>query len=1353
MKAVRLINAIILLWGLISICSCGEEEIDIPQYEMSFSDSVVELLPTSISLNCTVGGRVTIESLRIEYSNNETMQPVKMVVLSYKSLGEYSVTLNGLEPDTKYYYRYLVYNSIQHISDDTIRSFTTPEYAGPQVETIDADGITATSARLEGRITFSVGEDVTCGFNIGKKGESMSFREASMNPPFFILDVANLEAGTDYAYQAVVNSSLGQVGKGEIEGFTTKALSPQLTILAATYLSNNSAVLNGEIDASGTDPLSEAGFCYSKQDSPALDNSTVVTVSSKQGKVSSSISNLESDTKYYYCLYAKNQNGAHYSETMSFSTSPVAVSSVSLNEEAISLELGSSEVLVATVFPADASDKTVVWSSSNPDVASVSQNGEVRALSAGSATITANASGKTDTCAVTVIVGVTSITIDQTTLSLNKGESAYLTTTVLPDDATNKTAAWSTSNSSIATVDQSGKVTGVSGGLATITAKAGSKEATCDVTVVVPVESVSLNLKSTIIDRGQSITLEATVLPADATDKTVTWISSNSNIATVDNTGKVTGVQEGSVVITARVGTKEATCSVEVEIPVTSITLESDNIVLNKGESVSLKATVLPDDASDKTVTWSTSNSSIATVDQSGMVTGKSGGLATITAKVGSKEATCDVTVVVPVESVSLNLNSTTIDRGQTITLETTVLPADATDKTVTWISSNSNIATVDNTGKVTGVQEGSVVITARVGTKEATCTVTVIVTVTSVSLDCESKTLEIGQSFTLKASVLPEDATDKSITWGSSSSTVASVDQNGLVTAVGGGSATITASAGGKEATCSVSVTVPVTGISLDRSSAIMEKGKYLKINADVIPKDATDKTVSWSSSDSGIASVDQTGYIHALELGVVNITASIGAYSATCEVTVLAEIINVQTIDVSPKNLALVEGQSYQLSANIYPPDATDQSIIWSSMDSSIATVDQDGVVTAHKKGRVTIRAIAQGNRESSCIVYALEKPSKYLTFTSSGTTKIKLYGSKQIVFYSRDLENWFYWDHSDLSITSSEPLYVCGDNKNGFTDKGSSSSDVGRFYAEGSKFSCSGDVMSLLDMNEDMTVIPCSYCFYQLFYQCNLLTSAPELPATVLKMGCYHAMFYGCTGLKASPYLPATSLADDCYYEMFYQCSSLVSTSALNATTLASHCYHGMFEFCTSLNSPPDLPATSLADHCYYCMFMGCSSLSKAPDLPATQLAPYCYYQMFNSCRALISAPDLPATQLAPYCYYSMFGGCTALISAPAILPATNLESSCYYSMFSGCQNLKSAPELPATTLVTACYRTMFQNCKSLDLVKCNAVDIGASSCTYNWMSGVSTRGSFYKSPSATSWTSGANGIPEGWQVYNY
>ena len=153
-----------------------------------------------------------------------------------------------------------------------------------------------------------------------------------------------------------------------------------------------------------------------------------------------------------------------------------------------------------------------------------------------------------------------------------------------------------------------------------------------------------------------------------------------------------------------------------------------------------------------------------------------------------------------------------------------------------------------------------------------------------------------------------------------------------------------------------------------------------------------------------------------------------------------------------------------------------------------------------------------------------------------------------------------------------TSSEPLYVCGDNKNGFTDKGSSSSDVGRFYAEGSKFSCSGDVMSLLDMNEDMTVIPCSYCFYQLFYQCNLLTSAPELPATVLKMGCYHAMFYGCTGLKASPYLPATSLADDCYYEMFYQCSSLVSTSALNATTLASHCYHGMFEFCTSLNSPP-------------------------------------------------------------------------------------------------------------------------------------------------------------------------------------
>ena len=151
----------------------------------------------------------------------------------------------------------------------------------------------------------------------------------------------------------------------------------------------------------------------------------------------------------------------------------------------------------------------------------------------------------------------------------------------------------------------------------------------------------------------------------------------------------------------------------------------------------------------------------------------------------------------------------------------------------------------------------------------------------------------------------------------------------------------------------------------------------------------------------------------------------------------------------------------------------------------------------------------------------------------------------------------------------------------------------------------------------------------------------------------------------------------------------------------------------------------------------------------DLEQTTLMDYCYVSMFSGCTGLTSAPELPATTLAAHCYRSMFSGCTGLTSAPE-LPATTLKTYCYISMFSGCTGLTSAPELPATTLARGCYSSMFQDCTRLSLIKVNFTAWGRTTSS-NWVSGVSTTGTFYK-PTALTEEYGTSKIPTGWTVVN-
>lgn len=351
--------------------------------------------------------------------------------------------------------------------------------------------------------------------------------------------------------------------------------------------------------------------------------------------------------------------------------------------------------------------------------------------------------------AATQIVEVNvSYMINSVTLSGNNSipvnGKAKLTATANLKNATKqapvvKGASWKSSNTKVATVDANGYVTGKAAGTATISVNVGGKTASYKVTITnIKATSIKLNTTSKSIVKGSSFTLTSTVAPSNASNKKVTYKSSNTKVATVDANGKVTAVAAGTATITATTADgskKSATCKVTVTNPVkvTSLKLNATSKSIVKGYTFDLKATIAPTNATNKNVSYTSSNTKVATVDANGKIKAVAAGTATITVttKDGTnKKATCKVTVTNPVKvtSVKLNVTSSKLTVGKTLQLKATIAPANATVKNVTFKSSNTKVATVDANGKVIAKGAGTAVITvtSKDGSKIAKCTVTV---------------------------------------------------------------------------------------------------------------------------------------------------------------------------------------------------------------------------------------------------------------------------------------------------------------------------------------------------------------------------------------------------------------------------------------------------------------------------------------------------------------------------------------------------------------------------------------------------------------------------------------------------
>lgn len=429
-------------------------------------------------------------------------------------------------------------------------------------------------------------------------------------------------------------------------------------------------------------------------------------------------------------------------------------------------------------------------------------------------------------------ITVDSVSLNKTELSFNKiGASEKLTATVLPAEA-NANVIWTSSNEAVAKVAADGTVTAAADGTATITATAGGKSAVCNVIVkttpdIVEVASLALSKSALSFDTiGASETLTAAILPANATDKSVTWTSSNSNVAAVVN-GTVKAAGNGTAVITAKAGNKTALCNVTVSQKATKISLNKSSLTFKKiGASEKLTAAVEPSAAADKSVTWSTSNSKVATVSN-GTVKAAGNGTATITAKAANGlKAECKVTVSQASEKVTIEISNQTVSgktlsvkKGKTYTLKAEVSPSStaSANKKIKWSTSNKKIATVTSAGKVKIVGKGTVKITAKTAdNKSATVTFkasTKKVRISKVTLKADKKTVVAGTKVNLKATVTPVTADNTKLTWTSSNKSVATVSSKGVVTTKKAGNVTITAKAkdgSGKKATVKIKVTAP---------------------------------------------------------------------------------------------------------------------------------------------------------------------------------------------------------------------------------------------------------------------------------------------------------------------------------------------------------------------------------------------------------------------------------------------------------------------------------------------------------------------------------------------------------------
>ncbi|MCR5520595.1 MAG: Ig-like domain-containing protein [Lachnospiraceae bacterium] len=679
----------------------------------------------------------------------------------------------------------------------------------------------------------------------------------------------------------------------------------------------------------------------------------------------------------------------------SFAASPSAInydgSSISLDVEVIegmalnttseTLYKGDSFVLKLEA-PSEYSGR-IEWKSSNDKVVKVDNSGVVSAVGVGDASVycyiwTEKGTKRRARCRFNVVDAVSGITLKSSTDYVMIGENLTISADVTPK-LSKSTLTWTCSDESIASIaeksDLSMTITGVKEGTIVITAlnKDNGIVASKVIKVVKKLAALTLSEHEVTLPQTQKFyQLYAVCTPALPENQKLTWKSSNTKVVDIDKSteGKILLKNPGTAVITV-VSENGLTdqCTFVVTQGIKDIKLDATDITIYVGEKQRITYTITPDNASNLKLKWNVLDSKVCSVDSSGYVTGKNAGTTVIT--VESTDGTgifkmITVHVLQSATSIKLDIVSITMNVGEHYLLEVALTPVTSSDVLV-FESTNTKVATVSKTGKITAKAKGSCVVFVRTsGGLSTYCTVEVIQQVTGVSLNLNEATVYVGEKMTLEATVSPKNVTDDSLKWESNNTKIATVDKNGTVTGVKGGTTLIRVITedGDFMAYCILTVIENVTVINLQEEAEV-GVGRKLKLEATVVNEGATNKKLEWSTADSGICKVNEKGVLTGVKVGKTVITASAtddsGAY-AQCEVTV---IDGTDEIDINGEDqlITMIVGESRKIRFSTVPSNTTYKPI-WTSENEKIAVVNKNGQVSALSAGTTTVIAMARDN-----------------------------------------------------------------------------------------------------------------------------------------------------------------------------------------------------------------------------------------------------------------------------------------------------------------------------------------------------------------------------------------------------
>ena len=488
---------------------------------------------------------------------------------------------------------------------------------------------------------------------------------------------------------------------------------------------------------------------------------------------------------------------------------------------------------------------------------------------------------------------------------------------------------------------------------------------------------LSLSQTEALLFVGRSLTLRPT---QSAGREKVSWESDNPDVATVNTSGRVRARAEGTATITASVPSgSRAQCVVRVEIPARSVELSQTRLNLYLGhEGIRLTASVLPENTTDHTITWTSSRPEVASVDENGQVTPLSLGSTRITARTKSGALrTATVYVRRPAQSVSLSQSQLTVYAGKTARLSASVSPKNAYDRQVAWASSDEQIATVSRSGVITGRAEGTAWITATTESgARAQCEVRVEIAVKKVALSAPETRLFVGgDPLALAWQITPQNATNPALAFTSSRPAVASVDESGRVYPLSVGTTRITAVASsGVKTSVTLRVVQPPLSVSLNRDTLSVTYGRTARLSAEVLPKNAYTRAVTWVSSDPSVATVSRSGVVSGKRVGSCQIIARDAAgHSAVCQIHVG---IPATAIRLDTRQVTLVRGGSgFRPTATLSPANTTMTALTAVSSDPSVATVSADGLIAPVSSGECDVTFSTENGKTASLRVRVVD------------------------------------------------------------------------------------------------------------------------------------------------------------------------------------------------------------------------------------------------------------------------------------------------------------------------------------------------------------------------------------------